>query len=218
MIELIGRRIGIPAIAMNVAHGGGEDIITQFRRLTHEGRAVVCSADRDTFRRDGGDSAKVRSLRRVLEEEGWRLARLFVTPGREVENFLPLSIFRELPCWHTNPSRDLFLQVATHCGEYTGIGFWFDVDLKNGLSEGEWNQLSDRERQLISEALRRGGHTRNPPKVAGFGDRIVQCWMALPHGIALLAEVMKTTEWRNAFAEFFELFCWFFAGRPRMVV
>ena len=218
LLDNLARRRGISRLALRLEHGGGADTGNQLRRLLCERRAVFCAIDRDSLGPSSPPSPKVRAIEKIVEQASWPLSGWAVTPGREAENFLPISVLALLQCWHGNSSREVLVRlVEAQPSEFASDGFWLHFDVKDGLTQTEVNKLSNDEKARIVNCLGKIGRS-DIPLIEGFGDSVVQCWKAEPRAKSALAAAMQTESWRGAFEDFFVSMLSLFIGVPPRLV
>lgn len=149
----IGKRHAARVTAFELLHGGGDRIEETFKKQIEYGRFVVCIVDSDFPAPSDGIPTKAKRLRQIANRENWRAQIIAITPCREIENFIPLEIIRELGLNIDNETiRNLGRIAEREKPSHKTDKYWLYFDIKEGADGERLKRISgEAERKWIEE-------------------------------------------------------------------
>ena len=210
----------IPNYRFDVVHGGGNRTSQVFETNVRNQNISACIVDSDKSSPQCLYSATARQC--ITEENrfGTILGKVFVTPVREVENFIPMDIYLQIPC-NQQFLADLDPIQEILNAEQPNPTFWYFLDVKEGIDgdsicrKNENGQISNSAMQWIQNKIELIFQSIQGANVRGFGtNALANCFNHQPT-FKLLHKLFRSDEWKTEFASFFEQIIWYFCSSPK---
>lgn len=206
-------------LSFDILHGGGDRITKVFEEQLASGRMIACVVDSDRCAPCNAPPTKVVRLRRAAEEAGSSFTFVCNTPGREVENFIPLSVYLELKSDFDKGSSKNLLRIQKDEHPIDELDrFWFFFDVKKGICSDDLPKiLDDGWRSWIETRLSLTLNDLEDFRIAGFGEKVLAHFLDSQAHLAKFHDTLKTNEWRLVFWAFFDQLLWILFGGRRQV-
>ena len=221
-----------PSFSFDAVHGGGARIERVFDREVECRRVVVCVVDQDKLApmdRSAGAAREVLANYRRRNVEEWRHERCFIgivlaTTGRELENFIPYSLFKLMPRYYNYRDFQILDRIIERDdGVRPNETFWLYFDIKDGMCGSTVmrklrnGDISEEVVDWMSERIGCGRQAIENVNIMKFGDDVIDAFFESPEVLSGFHECVRTERWREAFGQFFEEILWFLAapGRQR---
>lgn len=221
IIHALGKLLRMPQLHWEFVHGGGSRLyeITESRS---KARRIVCAIT-DTDRHSPASLApkKVSDLQKLPASLNWPLSFIFLVPGHEIENVIPVSVLELLPCAQARGAEislhKLIANREQNNREAIDNSLWLYSDLKIGYSLDRLPaNFSDADKAWYSSKAELAG--RDCLELAGFGNNIVSQILDDNAAISRLLQDVRTRSWREVFEEFFSGIIWLCIGGQRQFV
>lgn len=95
-IDIIKRRLQMGELSYQKRSGGGGSTWLNLKNYMKEFYIIVCVCDSDRITPFSGKGDTARAVDQGMRQEGCKLSVFCITPNKEVENFIPFSIARQL--------------------------------------------------------------------------------------------------------------------------
>lgn len=207
-------------LSFDLAHGGGDDIHKVLSHLIRAGRAVHAVVDSDRNSPHPTTIGKMKRLERVIGASNSILARASALPCREAENLIPSRIVVQTPAALGKQLNTIAIEVEdaeTASGTPHHDRYWSYVDLKNGLNPAKFLAMTEDEQEWITSKLLLAGEDATASDFDGYGNTLVPQIRDNGSLAGQLRAALKGSEWREAFAGFFDPVCWFFLGTTKVI-
>ncbi len=212
------RRKGIKHLRYEVANGGGSTTYQEFERQIDAGAVVVCVCDTDKYTPFCQESETLRRVRQSAQGRTFA-GRVFGTPCREVENFLPLHIIRQLDAGQNEELKNTLQGLVEDQQEpLPGECLWLYFDIKEGVAAEDLQRkctagdpVSWVEDRYQIESLQEA-----ELELDGFGSNVVGRFLREPTLLAELHRFVRSGYWLRHFSGWFEDVLPFFLGKPQV--
>ncbi|WYK04068.1 hypothetical protein DWF04_013470 [Cereibacter sphaeroides f. sp. denitrificans] len=215
------KRTRYGALQMRFVNGGGNGLYKEFERAIESQQITVCIADHDMLA-PKGQRSQTNLKCHVVERkfEGSYVGMLLDTPGREVDNFLPLDIISELPgkrC--TKEHQELRRLIDAQGGEVrAGDCLWLYFDVKEGVWSDKYLKKCPDNAALawIKRKYRAQEEVAfNRIQYPGFKDDIPALFVASNEAKGAFHAFAKSRYWATHFAPWLQKVMSFAAASPR---
>ncbi|EAP82539.1 hypothetical protein EE36_14008 [Sulfitobacter sp. EE-36] len=208
------RRRGIRSLAYEVANGGGGTTFQEVYRLAKLQHVVVCICDHDKLSPYSQNSETFRKAASTAKHSDL-VGTVVTTPGREVENFLPLDLVLDIvPNFPIDQRKKLEDLITVQGPVQPRDCLWLFFDVKEGICSNKLlKKCKSIDAQRWAEEKYKIDLQVDKIAITGFGETVVA--QLLDDG-ALLAKLYKFTRsqyWLHHFAPWFDAFLPFLQSR-----
>jgi hypothetical protein len=215
----------VPGFVYDPIHGGGSRTIDVFEAEIAKNKICVCIVDNDRFAPCDGKSEMAKKVLRkntrdLVGLDGQPFLGMgFTTIGRELENYVPFSILREVDQYEVHPTNNTIAEVVLQIGVPDQLDCaWLFFDVKDGLDgkamlEKAKNELVSNE--TVDWLCQKFGTTIvefEELKIQGYGNKVVRNFLNCPSALAAFHQFTRTEYWRHVFLDQLDHLLWFFAS------
>ncbi|RXH37033.1 hypothetical protein [Bradyrhizobium zhanjiangense] len=209
--------LNLPLLKWETAHGGGERIIEVANQKIRDGRIVCAIYDTDVQSPLGYESKKARELRELGASSSWKLFFPIPTPGREIENIVPLEVVSLLQCAHGNgAAQSVLFDLASRerqAGHDASDVYWLHFDIKLGCShENLAKACCAEELRWLQRKLSLVVTDLAAFHINGYGANVVPLLLDTGYALSEFRRLMRANWWLELFKDFILRFAWVFAG------
>lgn len=206
MLSHEARRRGIRSLAYQVANGGGGTTFQEVSRFADLKHIVVCVCDHDKLTPYSQDSETYRKAAATANNINL-VGTVLATPGREVENFLPLDLvidlFPDFPPAQRNKIEGL---IRAQGDPQPRDCLWLFYDVKEGICSARLLQkCNSEEARGWAEAKYQIDDLENDnTAIDGFGQNVVERLLGNGAGLAKMHKFTRSQYWLKHFATWFD--------------
>lgn len=209
------RRRGITNLAYQIGNGGGGTTFQEVERFADLKHIVVCVCDHDKLTPYSSRSETFRKAK-ATSDAIQHIGTVIPTPGREVENFLPLDLVFDLYPEYCLPHLQTLRGLIHAQGNpASGDCLWLYFDVKEGVCSGKFVQkcTSDEARNWVQQKYQIDDLNDNDMKINGFGQNVVERLFANGANLSALHKFTRSEYWLRHFATWFDALLPFFQSR-----
>ena len=219
----------IPTVSFELVHGGGANTARVFRQQVEKGRIAVCIVDHDRMAPMDRRSNTAKSVINYHNRRNGNLGsnnQCYIglaceTVGREVENWIPYRLLRQLPnVSDQNGISDLDTLFLENLEEDVDNCFWLYFDIKKGL---DGSQLMDKlESKGISETVvdwicQKIDCSKSElaeRQIRGLGEGVIKGFLKDGEALGSFHQYVRSNDWQCMFGDYLEKLVWYFVA-PR---
>jgi len=200
------RRRGIRSLAYQVANGGGGTTFQEVSRFANLQHIVVCVCDHDKLTPYSQNSETYRKAATTANSIDF-VGTVVATPGREVENFLPLDLvidlFPDFPSAQRSKLEGLIHAQGT---PQPRDCLWLFFDVKEGICSTRLLQKcnSNEARGWAEAKYQIDDLEDDNTTISGFGQNIVERLLGNGAGLAKMNKFTRSQYWLQHFATWFD--------------
>lgn len=217
----------VPSYEFDPIHGGGSSIASIFEQEIDKQRVVVCVVDHDSLAPNGKKSAtanKVISIYRKrncgnISGQSCFIGIGITTVGRELENYIPYHLFKEMAAYHGYRHFDRLDGLISQNEQIPPEEcLWLYFDIKEGICGRKLKELSDKNKisdESISWICKKIGcelQEIEQIKVDGFGKGVITSFFDSHEALSRFHHFVRSEYWLFAFHDYFDKILWFFAA------
>lgn len=211
-------KLGIYSTSFEIYHGGGSRTIDVAVEKAVDKRIVCAVIDSDKRAPSERSIPKVDAVNRRAAELSWPLLWAVSPCVREIENLVPLSIMKYLPCAQAHPNIE-HLEIISQREKELKIddrnNLWFHLDIKLGLGEDLIDRVVDQADSNWLREKHRLIRELNIVGIEGFGKNVVE---QAVEQVQLHGEFRKAVRagcWWNLFGPHLSFLIWLCAAPNR---
>ncbi|WP_453968542.1 hypothetical protein [Amorphus sp. MBR-141] len=215
MFEEEARAQQIGEINYRWVHGGGASCGEELKRQIEHKQISLCICDTDRI----APGAPISEILRAAERVGGSMifvGRVFGTPGREIENFIPLSIASKYMDYKKSAVLSRIIRLFEAQSEVvSGDCFWLYFDIKKGVNGADVLRICS-SRDIIEWVCRKyrvSEDSLEDVDISGFGDSILSRFMSDNVSKAEFSRFMREKYWSSHFSGWFSPILWFLSAR-----
>lgn len=214
IFERCSKKLGFGPISFETFNGGGNGSGRELARLSSDCRVIACICDTDMNAPGGAKSPTYNTMM----AEYRRVAPLGIasgTPGREVENFLPLHIVESLTENMTAVQK--LKELLDLQGEDVDPQdcLWLYFDIKRGFPKGVLEKYCKSEELKNWVAVKYGVEKSkiSDIEIPPLGERVLERFLLSEPLKGEMHRYVRTKYWETHFMGWIEMFLWVLAGR-----
>lgn len=218
MFELVMEESSVPYFKYHPVNGGGSSTNQLFKTQIDDKKVVVCLTDTDQLSPSGQRSSTCKLAVRVQNgNQGAFVGQLFTTVGREIENFIPLSILLDMDCYQNKVVPDE-IKTAVDDTMDSDEPFWHFFDIKKGLNASQISQkkndgrLSEDTVNWIRAQFSCVDEAYNNLEFEGFGSNTLKNFMGCDKSKNAFRSFLKSSGWGEVYRDFFRKILWYFCS------
>lgn len=220
IFESLRKLVAIKYHKVDIKNGGGTTIVACLRDEIAKNRAVVCLLDSDKYSPSDTQSSTAKKACKTAAKQVY-VGSVMETVGREIENFIPLSIYQDhlFPDYGHYPLLHQLLDKQDI--ECFGDCLWLFFDIKQGLDGNALAQktLSPETIEWIEKKFSSGKQELKDIQIPSIGNATMSQFNALGASKSSFHRFMRSRYWLDHFQNFFIHLYWFFvAEKPRSSV
>lgn len=210
------KRAQLSDLSYEVVHGGGNGSANVIRSISQMGRMVSCICDTDLKAKGGAYSTTHNSVMAVRGNANL-IGKIVGTPAREIENFLPISIVKQLT---ENQDSIDFIEnlMLNQIGDVEeGDCIWLYIDIKEGFSAGVLDSYGKSQdiREWICRKFNVSDCDIKNISISPLGENILSQFMRSDHLKSEMHKYIRSSYWDIHFFNWVCDILWFFLGRKR---
>lgn len=216
MICAEAKRRQFGKIKIKISHGGGGDIGAELIRVSGDGHAVICICDSDKFTpyQPSENHASIIKKFNKCKSVGIVLR----TPGKSAENFLPLSICRQISN-KSNGAEILERKLNDQDNNVSsGDCLWLYFDVKQGMNQRKCRKYCNETNSnnwILSKYKLNDKNFHDFPNIKGFGDDILEKFIRDEDIQSEFIRFMDSDYWELHFENWLEDILWLSCARKR---
>ncbi|MCY1669305.1 hypothetical protein [Rhizobium sp. SL86] len=213
IFEEIARKSPVRKFEYELIHGGGQNSVNVLRDKFERKRIALAIIDSDKSSPDCSVEKKTSSLSHLFETANWNVGDFFITPCREVENFVPFDVLRQLPSGTRNTANDVYLRISA-AEDDASIDLVERIEMYADLKSGIQLQccaLNEQAASWIRSRFELAG-LHELTDVPGYGDRIIEQIKSSGRLISEFRALIRERRWQQRFFAFFEKIFWYFVS------
>lgn len=213
-----GDLAGVSSVYVDTAHGGGDDINGVLASLLARRRVVHTVVDTDKKSPNSKGNAKAGKIRKTISDLGSSVAFLSVTPGKEVENLIPMDVVLSFPGSALNKSSSLLIgveEIEVKKAIPAADRLWMYFDVKVGINSEEVAKMTSDEAQWLSDRLDLIGVELEKCDMPGYGGKTIDVLKTAGERSAECRRHVRSAHWQFTGNAFVRDIAWTFcAPRP----
>lgn len=214
----------IPSFRYIPINGGGQTSSIQFQAEIDRNNIVVCITDTDKYSPGDKGGGTYTAAKSVFERNENKFVGAFMPSiGREIENYIPYSILRNIRCYRDIRFEEEFQTIMVN-SETEPNGAWHYFDIKAGLTGEKIIAMCKPSRgkstfsvEPASWWLAKLGCNAEDlihVDIRGFGNNVIQSFLNCGESISNFNSVCNTNEWQKIYLCYFEKVLWYFCSSP----
>ena len=210
------RRRGIQSLAYQVANGGGGTTFQEVTRFANLKHIVVCVCDHDQLTPYSQSSETYTRAAATANSIGL-VGTVLATPGREIENFLPLDLLIDLfPDYLSAQKTKLEGLISAQGAPQSGDCLWLFFDVKEGVCSAKLRQKcnSNDARGWAEAKYQIDDLEDDNTAIDGFGQNVVGRLLGNGAALAKMHKFTRSPYWKQHFATWFDTPLPFLQSRP----
>jgi len=201
-----------------LSNGGGTSTAGELRRLAEDGNFIVCVCDTDLIVPGGKKSATCNA---VLTQSNQITVPgvVALTPGREIENFLPIEVIEALYSANKPPECAVLRELFLRQGDQDSLDcIWLYLDLKCGLHPGKLLEECNTPEKRAWAAVKFNIAEEDLGKIqfSGLGEDILNRYFNSNIAQAIFYKFSRSTYWSKHFSSWIEDLLWGTCGRKEL--
>lgn len=214
LLRLTAKKEQIGDLSYNIHHGGGNGCAAEVTRQATHQKIVVCVCDTDLLSPFGAKSATYTSAKAAFNQVQ-PVGEFFGTPGREVENFLPVDVIGDIS---GNWKAVIEVENIVNSQKFPiaeGDCIFLYLDLKNGANPGKYDNYckSTESRSWICQKFRVPEIQIQNLSTPAFGHRLIESVIKSEPLKRKMHRHVRSSYWDVHFSNWAQSLAWMFAGR-----
>ncbi|SIR41522.1 hypothetical protein SAMN05880590_12723 [Rhizobium sp. RU35A] len=213
IFNTVSKRSSARKFDYELIHGGGQNANHVVKNTLKNRRITVAIIDSDKSSPLCSTEKKEKAFSELYKASGWGIGKTFLTPCRELENFVPNDILRILPSGILNKANEYYLNISS-AEEAGGVKasdkLEMYADFKSGIQMLPC-KLNKDAASWMSERLKLAclDETLNIP---GYGEKVIDQIKADGSLISEFVAAIRSKSWQDKFSSFFEEVLWYFVS------
>ncbi|MGL4964381.1 MAG: hypothetical protein ACRC67_24330 [Inquilinus sp.] len=217
IFDYLSRKLSFPRYDYETHGGGGNRISSAYKILVNDRRNVVCIYDSDRYSPGFGRNKAEEKLLTLYNSSQYFVGTLKSTIGRELENYIPLSILSDLHGCSENPDKSIIINAyEAQKNEDPKNCIWLFFDIKKGFNVQSMidSGVSEESINWYMEKFR-DHMPKDSKSVTVFGERTINTFLSDQNSQEEFRRSLRTTEWKSRYMEKFNEIVWYLVAAPR---